>query len=119
MSETPKRRRSRSVDLAILGTAGGAMSMLGGCSPASYQRNVYRSLADCAADYSMAVCSANGHQGAGTFLGPVYRIVNGRPSACRSGDPGGGPVLSSLRTGVHPVSRGGFGTSCRSSSSSS
>lgn len=119
MSDTPKRRRSRSVDLAILGTAGGAMSMLGGCSQASFQRNIYRSFADCAADYTTAACSADGHQDAGTYLGPVYRIVNGRPSACRASDRGGGPVHTSRKIGTLPVSRGGFGTSCPSSSSSS
>ena len=111
------RRRSRAVDLAILGTAGGAMTMLGGCSNASFQRNVYKSFANCVTDYSERICAAEGAQGAGRFLGPTYRVVDGRPTSCRSGDPGGGPSWNSSKTGTQPVERGGFGTSCPSGSS--
>lgn len=94
MTVARTRRRSRAVDLAILGATGGMMTGLGGCSNATYERNVYASMSDCASDYSLATCSAKGSQGPGVFLGPVYRLQNGRPLALqqqRSGrraDPG-------------------------------
>lgn len=105
--------RSSKVGLVALGT-GGAL-VLGGCSSGSHHRNVYRSMQDCAADYSQSTCSQKGEQSAGRFLGPVYRMVSGRPRACSSQDPGGGPFVGSRKTAVE---RAGFGYSCRSRSSS-
>lgn len=108
------RWRSSAVKLALVG-AGGAMASLGGCSGGSHQRNVYNSMADCAADYSMSTCSRKGEQGAGRFLGPVYRMVSGKPNACSSQDPGAGPSWNSSKIAVE---RAGFGYSCRSRSTS-
>jgi uncharacterized protein YgiB involved in biofilm formation len=118
MTHERTRRRSRAVDLAILGAAGGMMTALGGCSKATYERNVYASMADCAADYSMATCSGKGSQGAGFFLGPIFRLEAGRPSRCDSSDPGAGPPVGSRKLRTETVQRGGFGTGCRSSSRS-
>lgn len=118
MTVARTRRRSRAVDLAILGATGGMMTGLGGCSNATYERNVYASMSDCASDYSLATCSSKGSQGAGVFLGPVYRLQNGRPSRCNSSDPGGGPILGSRKIKTEAVIRSGFGTGCRSSSRS-
>lgn len=113
------RWRSKAVNLAMLGTAGGLMTGLSGCGQSgTFQRNVYNSMADCGADYALATCSAKGLQDAGRFLGPVYRTVAGRPQACNTQDPGGGPLVNSRRISV-AVARGGFGVACRSSSARS
>lgn len=106
--------RSSKVRLAVLG-AGGALA-LGGCSSGTHHRNVYKSMDDCAADYSQSICSQKGEQGAGRFLGPVYRMVSSQAKACSSQDPGGGPSWNSRRIAVE---RAGFGYACRSRSSSS
>lgn len=112
------RWRSRSVDLRLLGTAGSLMTLLAGCSSATFQRNVYRSVEDCAADYNQTTCHSRGQQLVNRFLGPVYRLVAGRPSSCNSSDPGAG-TFASRRIGIEPVTRGGFGTACRSRTYSS
>ena len=115
MTREPGRRRSKAVNLALVGITGTA-ALAGGCSNAGYQRNVYRSHDDCVADYRASVCLVSNRQADGTFLGPVYRIVRGRPSACRSGDPGGGS-RGSLRIGTR-IERNGFGVACSSRSTS-
>jgi hypothetical protein len=121
MNGQPLRRRSRSVNLVLVGVAGTAASLAGGCSGGvvSYQRNVYNSVADCARDYSAGLCQSRGYSAGTTFVGPVYRLRNGIPSACRSDDPGAGR-RGSPRIGTQ-IDRGGFGVSCsrRSSSRSS
>lgn len=113
MSDTaPVRWRSRSVDLRLLGTAGSLVTLLAGCSSGTYHRNVYNSGADCAADYSLSICNQHGSPQSDRFLGPMYRMLNGRGASCDSRDPGPGP-LASRRVGVEPVVRGGF--ACRNS----
>ena len=113
------RWRSKAVNLAMLGTAGGLMTGLSGCGQSgTFHRNIYNGLLDCAADYSALICSSKGEQGNGRFLGPVYRMVGGRPSSCNSHDPGGGPALGSRRIATE-IERGGFGVACRSRSWSS
>lgn len=114
--QSPRRRRSRAVKLTLVGGTGSLAALLAGCSGGNqtWHRNVYKSLDDCASDYSRVICASDGQAQRAAFLGPVYRMVNGRPSACRSSDRGAGPAWNSRRTGVESVVRGGFGTSCPS-----
>ena len=118
MSGRPARWRSGAVNLALVGAAGGLAAGLGGCSKAGYQRNVYKSMADCIADYSATDCSSKGQQGAGVFLGPTYRVVGGSAKSCVAGDPGPGPLHFSRKSGTQ-VERNGFGVACRSGTRSS
>ena len=107
MTPTSFRRRSQMVQLAVLGTAGGMLGLGAYVSDRpTFHRNVYRSMTDCAADYSTVICSVRGSQGPGKFFGPIYR----KPNRCNAGDPGAGPEWNSRRTGVEPIDRGGFGT---------
>ncbi len=110
------RWRSGAVKLALVGAGGAVASMTGCTSSGTHHRNVYNSMADCAADYSMGICSSKGQQGAARFLGPTYRMVSGQPKSCSSQDPGGGPSWNSRKLAVE---RSGFGYSCRSSGRSS
>jgi len=114
MSGDLVRWRSRAVDLRLLGTAGSLMTLLAGCSGATYQRNVYKDTSGCTADYSATVCVQQGQQMADRFLGPTYRVKSGQPSPCTSRDPGAGSFMS-RRIGVEPTVRGGF--ACDRSSS--
>ena len=120
MNPAAPQRRSRTVNLALLGAAGGlAATGLAGCSRTeTFQRNVYPAATACAADYSAATCQTKGQPGAGRFLGPTYRAVNGRAAPCTPNDPGPGRQLTLVqRDSV--IERGGFGLSCSRSSSSS
>lgn len=122
MKPERSRWRSEGVELVLLGTAGSLMTLLSGCSginttwSSDHHRNVYASEADCATDYSAAVCAAKGETQGSRFLGPGYRVIVGLPSACSSSDPGPGRSVGSLKVGVE---RGGFGPRCRTSSTSS
>ncbi|MDX2158722.1 MAG: hypothetical protein SFW09_19645 [Hyphomicrobiaceae bacterium] len=116
MSTRRPRWRSRGVDLVLLGTAGSLATLLTGCSGNSssysndYHRNVYGSAADCAADYGETLCVQKGEPQLGSrYLGPAFRMVAGRPSACHSSDPGPGRALNSPRIDIQ---RGGFGPKC-------
>lgn len=115
-SRLPRRRRSEAIRLTIIGSAGGLATLLGGCSSqtGTWHRNVYRSIEDCAAEYSRNVCVTEGAQRPAAFVGPAYRMVGGRPSPCTSSDRGAGPTWSTRRVSVEDVTRGGFGTSCPS-----
>lgn len=120
MSRDGSRWRSRAVDLALLGTAGSLMTLLAGCSggttySSDYHRNVYASAQDCARDYGAGVCASKGTHRSDRFLGPAYRMISGRASACHSSDPGPGRALASARL---TIERGGFGPSCSRRSSS-
>lgn len=112
MMRRSSRWRSRSVNLKVLGTAGSLVTLLAGCSNATYERNVYKDEADCGLDYALSVCSQQGVRESDRFLGPAYRVVNGRASACNSRDPGPGSVFS-RRVETVPALRGGFGCSRR------
>lgn len=120
------RWRGRRANLVVLGTAGTLASAgLAGCGDsATFHRNVYKSEADCALDYNPATCAAQGTRALdGQFLGPVFRMRNGRADACRGDDPGPGRIglgIAGLghRVGQVSVERGGFGTSCPSRSRS-
>jgi uncharacterized protein YgiB involved in biofilm formation len=119
MTQLPARRRSRSVKLVLVGVAGTAATLAGGCSSGgvSYQRNVYRTLEDCIRDYSLAVCQSKGYKLGGEYVGPTYRLVRGSPQSCRSEDPGDGRFHSNRVSTM--VERSGFGVSCSRRSSSS
>ena len=118
MTTRRSRWRSRAVNLRLLGTAGSLVTLLAGCSNATQQRNVYRDSTDCAADYSSAICAQHGFlRSIDRFFGPVYRMVSGRHTPCKSTEPGPGPAFGTRRTGVEPVSRFGFGASCSSRTS--
>jgi hypothetical protein len=108
------RWRSSVVDLKLLGTAGSLVTLLAGCSNATHHRNVYKDIEDCVSDYSTATFHQYGTQQTNRFLGPVYRMANGRPSACNGQDPGAGR-LGTRRIGTEQVVRGGF--ACRRGSS--
>lgn len=113
MTNCSSRWRSRSVNLRVLGSAGSLVTLLAGCSNANYERNVYKNESDCGLDYPLSVCVSQGSRESSRFLGPVYRVVNGRPSSCDSRDPGAGSLITP-RIGVEPALRGGFGCSRRS-----
>lgn len=122
MSGNVSRWRSRAVDLVLLGTAGSLATLLGGCSGGNtgysndYHRNVYATASDCARDYSALSCTQRATTST-QFLGPPYRVIGGIASACHSSDMGAGR-LRALSPRVD-VLRGGFGPSCRRTSSSS
>lgn len=114
----PRRWRSEAVPLKVLGSTGALVALgLGGCSQGTYHRNIYNNAADCVADYSATQCSLRADGTGRAHLGPVYRMVNGVPSACRSSDPGGGRAAT-LREKVETVQRSGFGATCRTRSRS-
>jgi uncharacterized protein YgiB involved in biofilm formation len=118
MSQQPPkpRKRSRQVRLGRLATGAVAVG-LSGCGATSWQRNVYTSVEDCAADYSIAECTRLGRTGGeGRYLGPVYRLRNNRPSSCHGDDrgPGHGWAGNWNRQPVEQVLRGAAGTACRS-----
>jgi len=106
------RWRSGAVRLVLLGTAGSVAALLGGCAsgPDTFQQNVYASRADCERDYDSVRCAQGPQAGLSRVLGPSYRVVNGRPSACTASDPGPGRnAMLSPRIGVE---RSGFGPRC-------
>ena len=120
MSSKRPRWRSGGVKLVLLGTAGSLMTLLSGCSSnttwsSDHHRNVYASEADCAVDYSAAVCAAKGEKRGERFIGPGYRVIGGRASACSSSDPGPGRSIGAQKVAVE---RGGFGPRCRTSTRS-
>jgi hypothetical protein len=126
MTDAPPRRRSRHVRLALVGTGSLMATGLAACGDSgTFHRNVYASREACARDYNVSQCddvgaTAAAGLGGQIVRGPVYRMVKGRPSACNSSDPGPGRswsgITSAERIAVEPAARGGFGTSCRSTS---
>ena len=120
MSPSGPRWRGRQVPLAILGGAGGAIAVgVMTYTPATFHRNVYSKLEQCAEDYSPTQCSAP-TGGTGLVRGPVYRMKDGKPSPCNASDPGPGRNSSlghPVSISVEKVDRGGFGTQCRRYSS--
>jgi len=124
MTTAVPRRRSRQVRLALVGTGSLMATGLAACGDSgTFHRNIYASKEACARDYNLSQCDDAGAAaatglGSRIVRGPVYRMVKGRPSACNSSDPGPGRSWSGLtsaeRVSVEPVVRGGFGTSCPS-----
>ena len=109
-------RRSSRVTLVLVGLAG-----LAGCGEDDTRRDVYRTREDCLADWGnrpqdCTPSTNEKHRGLGYFIGPAYPF---RSTASAmgwtegSGDSSGGG--SSRRSIGSSVSRGGFGSSSRSS----
>lgn len=114
--------QSSRVGLVLLGAVGISGLGLSGCTrQETFRRNIYATPEDCKSDYSSIICTATGTFDKDRFLGPTYRLVNGRPSACTSADPGPGRIglgLMRKSLGTTNVARGGFGLSCSTGGSS-
>jgi uncharacterized protein YgiB involved in biofilm formation len=113
------RKASARVTLALIGVAA-----LAGCGRGEEQRrDVYASREDCLADWGNKAedckpASEPRHASSGFWYGPIYPIPFGSSSgaAWTRGARGGSRAIGS--SGVSPspgVSRGGFGSSARSS----
>jgi hypothetical protein len=117
-------RKSSRVSLVLIGLAA-----LGGCSES--RKDVYATKEDCLADWGNkpADCTPSTdkrHAGLGYFVGPAYaynmfRGLGGGGGGGGWGDSSGGSsssrsFSSSSSSGSRSVSRGGFGSSSRSSS---
>lgn len=107
------RRSSGSVTLVLIG-----LTTLAGCAEDDTRRDVYKTREDCLADWGNkpADCSPateQRHAGSGFWYGPAYGY---RSSG--SGSSWTNRASSSRSIGSSTVSRGGFGSSSRSSSSS-
>jgi uncharacterized protein YgiB involved in biofilm formation len=114
-----RRKRSAAITLVLAGS-------LYGCGDTETQRDVYTTLADCQRDWNApAQCQPvnDGRYSSGYYYGPHYfgsNYPSGRPKPSAS-------AIDATRTGHQsttlaarssPVSRGGFGSSSRSFSSS-
>ncbi|MBL8524223.1 MAG: hypothetical protein JNN20_11080 [Betaproteobacteria bacterium] len=110
------RKSSSSVTLVLIGAAA-LTAGLSGCSKEEVRRDVYASKADCLADWGNtptdcepAYDRPTGHGGTTHYYGRPYTYSGGSStSASRSGS-------SSRAIGSSTTSRGGFGSSGRSSS---
>lgn len=109
------RKSSSSVTLVLIGAAA-LTAGLSGCSKEEVRRDVYASKADCLADWGNtptdcepAYDRPTGHGGTTHYYGRPYTYSGGSNSASRSGS-------SSRAIGSSTTSRGGFGSSGRSSS---
>ncbi len=109
------RKSSASVTLVLIGTAmaGGGLA---GCSKDEMRRDVYASKQDCLADWgnTPADCEPAYDRRTGN---PYATHYYGRPYSV-SGSTADGVAHSSRAISSTTVSRGGFGGSARSSSSS-
>ena len=111
-------RKSSRVTLVLIGVAA-----LGGCGGDDSRRDVYASREDCLADWGnrpedCTPATEDRHRQHGYFYGPAY--INRSSTGLRS--PGSSWTSGSARTGSRSigssssgVSRGGFGSSARSS----
>ena len=107
------RKSSGRVTLVLIG-----LSTLAGCGEDDARRDVYKTREDCLADWGNkpADCTPatdQRHAGSGYFYGPAYGYRSGG-----SGSSWTNRSSSSRSIGSSSVSRGGFGSSSRSSSSS-
>jgi uncharacterized protein YgiB involved in biofilm formation len=108
-------RRSSRVTLVLIGLAG-----LAGCGEDDTRRDVYRTREDCLADWGnrpqdCTPSTEDKHRGLGYFMGPAYafRSAGSGMGWSDGSSDGGGSARRSVRTGS--TSRGGFGSSSRSS----
>jgi uncharacterized protein YgiB involved in biofilm formation len=107
------RKSSGRVSLVLIGLAA-----LGGCSQDDTRRDVYKTREDCLADWGNkpADCTPateQRHAGTGYWYGPAYGYRSGGSGSSWTNRSTGGRSI-----GSSTVSRGGFGSSSRSSSSS-
>jgi uncharacterized protein YgiB involved in biofilm formation len=107
------RKSSGRVTLVLIGVAA-----LAGCGEDDQRRDVYASREDCLADWGnkpqdCTPATDSRHHGAGYFYGPTYPYrSSGSGSSWTGGSRGGARSLGNVSSGV---SRGGFGSSARSS----
>jgi uncharacterized protein YgiB involved in biofilm formation len=113
------RKSSGRVTLVLIGLA-----TLAGCGEDDRRRDVYASREDCLADWAnkpedCTPATEDRHRGRGYFYGPVYPYrSSGSGSTWTSRSSSGRSIgSSSYSGGSRSVSRGGFGSSSRSSSS--
>lgn len=107
-----KIRKSGRVTLVLIG-----VSALAGCGGDDTRRDVYRSREDCLADWGnkpedCQPASDPRHRGYGYFYGPSYVYHSGGSGSTWTG----GTRSRSIGSTSSSVSRGGFGSSARSSS---
>ena len=107
------RRSSGSVTLVLIG-----LTTLAGCGEDDTRRDVYKTREDCLADWGNkpADCSPateQRHAGSGFWYGPAYGY-----RSRGSGSSWTNRASSSRSIGSSTVSRGGFGSTSHSSSSS-
>ena len=109
-------RKSSRVSLVLIG-----LTALAGCGEDDTRRDVYRTREDCLADWSnrpqdCTPSTENKHRGLGYFIGPAYAFrSHGSGLGWTDGAGGSGARSSSRSIGSSSVSRGGFGSSSRSS----
>jgi uncharacterized protein YgiB involved in biofilm formation len=106
------RKSSGRVTLVLIG-----LSALGGCGEDDTRRDVYKSREDCLADWAAkpedcTPATDARHRSAGYFYGPSYGY-----RSFGSGSSWTGRSSTSRSIGSSSASRGGFGSSGRSSSS--
>jgi uncharacterized protein YgiB involved in biofilm formation len=110
-----RRKSSARVTLVLIGVA-----TLAGCGRAPEQRDVYATREDCLADWNSKPedckpATEARHSSRGFWYGPMYPIPYGTGSGVFSR--GSSRSIGSSSSGTHSssVSRGGFGSSARSS----
>jgi uncharacterized protein YgiB involved in biofilm formation len=125
MDDTPpripkSRKSSRRVPLVLISAAAIAGATLGGCSKDEIRRDVYANREDCLADWGNdpkdcePAYDRPESRGASTaYYGRPYTYHGGGASPSRTGKTIGSQTTSASRGSS--VSRGGFGTSARSS----
>ena len=106
------RKSSGRVTLVLIGVAA-----LSGCGEDDKRRDVYASREDCLADWShkpqdCTPASEARHSGLGYFYGPTYPYRSNSSGSSWTSGSHGSRSLGNVGSGV---SRGGFGSSSRSS----
>lgn len=106
------RKSSGRVTLVLIGVAA-----LTGCGEDDKRRDVYATREDCLADWSnkpqdCTPATENRHRGTGYFYGPVYPYSSRSSGSTWTSGARGSRSIGSSSSGV---SRGGFGSSARSS----
>lgn len=115
----PRRKSSTRVTLVLIG-----MAALAGCGREE-RRDVYATREDCLADWGnkpedCTPATEQRHAGRGFFYGPYYGYRSGGSGSSwsRSSSSSSRSIGSTSSHSSSGVSRGGFGSSSRSSSSS-
>ena len=113
------RKSSARVTLVLIGLA-----TLAGCGKDDTRRDVYRTREDCLADWGnkpedCSPATESRHAGTGYWYGPMYAHRSGAGTSWmnRGGSSSSRSIGSSSTSRSSSVSRGGFGSSSRSSSS--
>lgn len=110
------RKSSGRVTLVLIG-----LSALTGCGEDDTRRDVYASREDCLADWGnkpqdCTPATEQRHRSAGYFYGPLYAFRSRGSGAAWTGGKAGSRSIGTS-TPSRSVSRGGFGSSGRSSAS--